>query len=292
MEDYFKTMHSYMDKGWKTTFGNCDQPGCKGSLLLANLAEKKTFCPKCKVESPAEFEVTQTTGYDDFEEDDEDQEQDYDKLATQLLEKNKQPINNVDRQKKQEDDDHKSKKMGEYLLAGYTMLQSSCEDCLVPLFADFSKRRFCPSCNKIQQDKPATDVSLSKPAVPTKPSVPVPKPSVQTPNGLSHLSPSPQLAPTQAHVPASFTPTNQPARPAVNNSAQPVQVSPPVIPATNPERPVVAAHAVAQEIEAIRLGCMYQAVQEIYQKPGLSYQDKSLLINEFLKKANYFNANH
>lgn len=289
MEEYFKRMHEYMDKGWKTTFSNCDEPKCNGALLLANIAEKKTFCPKCKAEKAAEFEVNKNPGYDEFEEDDEDDgQQDYDKLASKLMQDKKPPLTDADRKKKQDDDDHKSKKMGEYLLAGYTMLQTHCDDCQVPHFRDFSKVTFCPNCMKRVEAKPATDVSLQpRPEAHKAPVQSLPN-TVSSQNKLavsnpltSGLQQAKAAAPLQSKI-------EQPqiSQEFLLGENMPVRESP--IRTPKPQQPVASSQVVRDEIESIRLGCIYQAVQEIYQKQGLNFQDKSLLINEFLKKANYF----
>ena len=97
MEEYFKLINKYLDEGWKMTAISCEEPKCtvgathQGSLL-ANLQTSKTFCPRCKTSSDAEFEVKKSPLYDavdrdpvDDEDQAEPQDPDFDQLASSLL---------------------------------------------------------------------------------------------------------------------------------------------------------------------------------------------------------------
>lgn len=92
------------------------------------------MCAKCKVEKDAEFEVRKTRAsiadqvfYHLIKYTDQDDDEDLDDLASGLMKKQDQSAGYPARK---EDYDEKTKKLGEYLLLGYTMLENCCDGSL------------------------------------------------------------------------------------------------------------------------------------------------------------------
>jgi len=143
----FQKINAKLDEGWKLSNISC--PVCN-TIILGNPTSKQFYCFKC--EMPAKVEV---------EEEEEDVEivnsgsgngngsatkvNEVEEFDNMLFAKE-----NEARRKK---GDEMSKKMGEYLLKGWAMLEEACEDCLFPYMRSKAGEIVCVGCGPVNQKK-------------------------------------------------------------------------------------------------------------------------------------------
>lgn len=231
MQEYFKNVNEKLDQGWKMTTVSCGEGPCTTSLL-ANITEQKTFCPKCKSTKDAELKVESAPApdpYADFEED-EDKEDNYDNLASKLMSKS----TTVQTPKQEEEKyDNSTKKLSEYLLMGYTMLEDCCQECCLPYVRDRRGKTFCPGCEK-EKNKPEENNKKKKEApkvtnisapkinpVPTQNPPPEPAQSIEKPPQKPQTPPQTPLPASQPPLPTQSLP--YPFQQPLPNQSQPLQ---------------------------------------------------------------------
>ncbi|CAD8053693.1 unnamed protein product [Paramecium primaurelia] len=156
----FQRMNRKLDEGWKLTTMVCE---CKATLLIF-LENRNLYCPKCDIitqdqvildqdsqdtkiktnqsGSESKPEIIQKKNSKDYDSDDfnfDDQVEDFNQRF--LL--NKAAA------------DEASKKIGQLLLQGWTMLGESCIVCLQPIMKSKQGLRLCVQCNKEERiDQP------------------------------------------------------------------------------------------------------------------------------------------
>jgi len=120
--NYFAKINKLLDDGWVMSNINC--PDCKGTILYST-TEKTAKCVKCDKTMDVEIEKECET-YDNFDEEPE--------MVTQIP-------------KKQIDDG--SKKIGDLLLSGWCMKETSCKKCLMPHMQSRQGELICVSCGPV-----------------------------------------------------------------------------------------------------------------------------------------------
>merc|ERR1711935_341957 len=121
---YFTKLNQKLDEGWVMSNMNCDE--CKGSMLY-HLDLKTAMCSKCDkimdvvVETPKP-DATQITP------------------DSEMMTEKKAPVNNYD---------EGSKKIGEYLLQGWCMKETSCAVCLFPHMESRQNELVCVNCGPV-----------------------------------------------------------------------------------------------------------------------------------------------
>ncbi|CAD8143291.1 unnamed protein product [Paramecium pentaurelia] len=158
----FQRMNRKLDEGWKLTTMVCE---CKGTLLIF-LENRNLYCPKCDIitqdqvildqdhqdiqnktnqsGSESKPEIIQKKNSRDYDSDDfyfDDQVED---INSRLF------INKAAA-------DEASKKIGQLLLQGWTMLNESCIECLQPIMKSKQGVKLCVQCNREEkQDQSKT----------------------------------------------------------------------------------------------------------------------------------------
>ncbi|CAD8046480.1 unnamed protein product [Paramecium primaurelia] len=149
----FQRMNRKLDEGWKLTTMVCE---CKGTLLIF-LENRNLYCPKCDIitqdqvildqdhqdiqnktnqsGSESKPEIIQKKNSRDYDSDDfyfDDQVED---INSRLF------VNKAAA-------DEASKKIGQLLLQGWTMLNESCIECLQPIMKSKQGVKLCVQCNR------------------------------------------------------------------------------------------------------------------------------------------------
>jgi len=154
-----------LDEGWKMSDQSC--PICH-TIIMGNPATKEFYCVKCQMpakifqdDEEGEIEIVSSSGngksanknkngsIDSFE-----KEEEYENMIFK-------------REAERRKSDEMSKKMGEYLLQGWTMLEDCCLDCLFPLMRSKKGEVICVGCGPVkpvEEKKPIQKVEYNKPA--------------------------------------------------------------------------------------------------------------------------------
>lgn len=134
-------MNKKLEQGWKLTDADC--PICK-TTILCNTTTKEMYCVSC--EMPVKFtpeEVEEDTEVEIVGSNDKPNE--YEDFNNMIIKRENDP----ERKKANE----LSKKTGELLLQGWTMLGDSCFDCLFPLMRSRQGQTVCVGCGPVDQKK-------------------------------------------------------------------------------------------------------------------------------------------
>jgi uncharacterized Zn finger protein (UPF0148 family) len=119
---YFAKINKLLDEGWVMSNLNC--PDCKGTILY-NTTEKSAICCKCDKTMDVQIEKEEEN-YDTIDEEPE--------MITQVPKK---------------DYDDGSKKIGELLLQGWCMRETSCKKCFMPYMESRQKELVCVTCGPV-----------------------------------------------------------------------------------------------------------------------------------------------
>ncbi|CAD8212401.1 unnamed protein product [Paramecium octaurelia] len=202
---HFQRMNRKLDEGWKLTTMVCE---CKGTLLIF-LENRNLYCPKCDIISQDQVILDQDP-------------QDGQNKTNQSGSESKPEIIHVKNNKDYDSDDFQfddqvedfnsrffvnkaaadeaSKKIGQLLLQGWTMLSESCIECLQPIMKSKQGVKLCVQCNR--EEKPdQSKASEAKPQVQQEKEIPkmavqqVQQQNVQfqQEKQLTELPPQPQL---------------------------------------------------------------------------------------------------
>jgi len=141
----FQKINAKLDEGWKLSNISC--PVCS-TVILGNPTSKQFYCFKC--EMPAKVEI-------------EDDEEDVEVVnsgsgnGSATKPKEVEEFDNMifakENEARRKKGDEMSKKMGEYLLKGWAMLEEACEDCLFPYMRSKSGEIVCVGCGPVNQKK-------------------------------------------------------------------------------------------------------------------------------------------
>eukprot|EP01017_Pseudomicrothorax_dubius_P019435 TRINITY_DN2137_c0_g1_i17.p1 TRINITY_DN2137_c0_g1~~TRINITY_DN2137_c0_g1_i17.p1 ORF type:complete len:241 (-),score=32.23 TRINITY_DN2137_c0_g1_i17:755-1477(-) len=125
--DFFRKVNELMDKGYKMSDAHCEK--CR-TPVMCDPTLTRLFCVTCG--EYTELNLASTTNSNQDE--DNQQEVKNEELAPPP--------------KPRKTDDY-SKKIGEKLLMGYTMLEQACDTCYVPLMRSKKKEVSCVGCGRI-----------------------------------------------------------------------------------------------------------------------------------------------
>lgn len=206
----------------------------------------------------------------DFDIEDEDGFENLDDLASALAKKQ-------EGQKKVADPDYdkKTKKMSEYLLMGYTMLEECCYgtslllDCNLPFMRDRKGKTFCAGCDKVL--KTLTEIVEQKQQ--KQPEKPDEKAT--------------QLANAQQELASLGQPRGMYTSPPIQNpvtqvTKAPIATQPPVPTGRAGTDYNVSPDDIEKETMKVFRSCIHRAVQEIYELNGPSYREKAAMMAQLL----------
>lgn len=138
----FAKMNKKLEEGWKLTDADC--PICK-TTIVGNPTTKEMYCVSCempvKITKEEEEEDTEVEVVGNHDKPDNEYE-DFDNMVIQRQ-------NDPERKKAND----LSKKTGELLLQGWTMLGDTCFDCLFPLMRSRQGQTICVGCGPVDQKK-------------------------------------------------------------------------------------------------------------------------------------------